>query len=56
MVIEVGGERLTMRAATAHGTERARLLAEIVERYPNFAKYQEGVTRELPVVVLRPKS
>jgi deazaflavin-dependent oxidoreductase (nitroreductase family) len=56
VVIEVDGARLTMQAATAHGAERARLWAEIVERYPNFAKYQEGVTRELPVVVLRPTS
>ena len=55
VVIEVGGARLTMQAVTAHGAARARLYAEIVERYPNFAKCQEGVTRELPVV-LRPTS
>ncbi len=54
--IEVGGERLRMQAATAEGAERAQLWAEIVERYPNFTKYQQGVTRELPVVVLRPSS
>jgi hypothetical protein len=29
-------------------------VGQIVERYPNFTKYQAGVTRELPVVVLRP--
>ncbi len=49
----VGGEKLTAKAATTQGTERARLWGEIVRRYPNFIKYQEGVTRELPVV-LRP--
>ncbi len=38
----------------ADGAERARLWAKIVERYPNFTKYQAGVTRALPVVVLRP--
>ena len=52
--IEVGGSRLAVRAATAEGAERARLWVKIVERYPNFVKYQDGVTRELPVVVLRP--
>ena len=46
-------ERLAVRAATAEGAERARLWASIVERYPSFVTYQEGVTRELPVV-LRP--
>ena len=55
VVIEVGGTRQRVRAATAEGPERARLWAEVVERYPNFTKYQEGVTRELPVVVLRPE-
>ena len=55
VTIEVGGERLTAHAATAEGTERARLWAKIVGRYPNFTKYQDGVTRELPVVVLRPQ-
>ena len=48
--IEMGGSRLAVLAATA---ERDRLWAGIVGRYPNFVKYQEGVTRELPVV-LRP--
>jgi F420H(2)-dependent quinone reductase len=56
VVIEVGGARLRMQAATTEDAERARLWARIVERYPNFIKYQEGVTRELPVVVLHPIS
>jgi hypothetical protein len=49
----VNGSRLAVRAATAKGVERVRLWASIVKRYPNFVKYLEGVTRELPVV-LRP--
>jgi len=53
VVIEVGGERLAVQAATTDEAERARLWARIIKRYPNFTKYQEGVTRELPVVVLR---
>jgi deazaflavin-dependent oxidoreductase (nitroreductase family) len=56
VAMEVRDERLTMQAATAEGTGRTRLWAEIVERYPNFITYQEGVTRELPVVMLRPTS
>ncbi len=54
VTIEVGGTRLAPQAATADGAERPRLWAKIVERYPNFTKYQAGVTRALPVVVLRP--
>jgi F420H(2)-dependent quinone reductase len=56
MVIEVGGERLRMQAATAEGTERPPPVGQgRFECYPNVTKYQEGVTRELPVVV-RPTS
>jgi deazaflavin-dependent oxidoreductase (nitroreductase family) len=54
VAIEIGGEQLPMQSATAEGTERARLYAKVVERYPDFTKDQGG-TRELPVV-LRPPS
>ena len=50
--IEVGTERRTMRARVAEGEERDRLYAEQSKRYPQFAKYQEGTDRTIPVVIL----
>ena len=52
--IEVGTERRTMRAVVAEGEERDRLYAEQSRRYPQFAKYQEGTDRTIPVVILEP--
>ncbi len=52
--IEVGAVRREVVARLAEGTERERLWAHIVARYPNFEQYQAGVTRQLPVVVLSP--
>jgi deazaflavin-dependent oxidoreductase (nitroreductase family) len=50
--IEVGTERRKVRARVAEGEERDRLYAEQSRRYPQFAKYQEGTDRTIPVVVL----
>jgi len=50
--IEVGTERRKMRARVAEGEERDRLYAEQSKRYPQFAKYQEGTDRTIPVVIL----
>ena len=53
-MVEMGATRVEVLADVAQGAERDRLWARVVERYPNFLKYQAGVTRQLPVVVLRP--
>jgi deazaflavin-dependent oxidoreductase (nitroreductase family) len=50
--IEVGTERRRMHARVAEGEERDRLYAEQSKRYPQFAKYQEGTDRTIPVVIL----
>ena len=50
--IEVGTERRKVRARVAEGEERDRLYAEQSRRYPQFAKYQEGTDRTIPVVIL----
>jgi deazaflavin-dependent oxidoreductase (nitroreductase family) len=52
--IEVGTERRKVRARVAEGEERDRLYAEQSRRYPQFAKYQEGTDRTIPVVILEP--
>jgi deazaflavin-dependent oxidoreductase (nitroreductase family) len=50
--IEVGTERRQVRARVAEGEEHDRLYAEQSKRYPQFAKYQEGTDRTIPVVIL----
>jgi deazaflavin-dependent oxidoreductase (nitroreductase family) len=52
--IEVGAERRKVRARVAEGDEHDRLYAEQSRRYPQFAKYQEGTDRTIPVVILEP--
>ena len=52
--IEVGTERRTVRARVAEGEEHDQLYAEQSRRYPQFAKYQEGTDRTIPVVILEP--
>ena len=52
--IEVGSERRKVRARVAEGEEHDLLYAEQARRYPQFAKYQEGTDRTIPVVILEP--
>ena len=52
--IEVGTERRKVRARVAEGEEHDQLYAEQSKRYPQFAKYQEGTDRTIPVVILEP--
>ena len=50
--VEVGTERLPMRALIPEGEEHDRLYAEQSKRYPQFAEYQKGTDRTIPVVIL----
>ena len=50
--VEVGTERLPMRAVIPEGEEHDRLYAEQSKRYPQFAEYQKGTDRTIPVVIL----
>jgi proline iminopeptidase len=53
--IQVGTAKMTARARTATGEERASLWAEAVEFFPPYAEYQVKTGgREIPVVVLDP--
>ncbi len=54
VTVQVGQQTRTMNAQTAGPEERARLWARITEQYPYFAGYQAGISREIPVVILRP--
>jgi F420H(2)-dependent quinone reductase len=52
--VQVGRERLKVRARDAEGEERERLWAQMVAVYPPYAEYQKKTTRRIPVVVLEP--
>ena len=53
--IEVPGQHLQVNASVATPAERERLWPQLVARAPFFADYQKGITRLIPMVVLRPE-
>lgn len=54
--IEVGNQRLPMRATVITGPERNELYARQVERRAGFADYEKKTTRKIPVIALEPVS
>jgi deazaflavin-dependent oxidoreductase (nitroreductase family) len=50
--IEVKGEEVPVRAATAEGEERSRLWSLMSEVWPAYDDYQTKTDRQIPVVVL----
>ncbi|HVC52608.1 MAG TPA: nitroreductase family deazaflavin-dependent oxidoreductase [Stellaceae bacterium] len=52
--VQVGTTKMTARARTATGAERARLWEKALEFWPPYAEYQTKTDREIPVVVLEP--
>ena len=54
ITVEVGAQRIPVRARVAEGDERARLYRAQAELMPNFDDYAKATTREIPVVVLEP--
>jgi deazaflavin-dependent oxidoreductase (nitroreductase family) len=54
--IEVGAETIDVIASEAAGEERERLFRTQSERVPQFAEYEQGTDRVIPVIVLTPKS
>lgn len=54
--IQVGRERIPVRARVAHGKERARLWARADEvNQGQYAEYQSRTSRVIPVIVLEPR-
>ena len=51
--VELGSERLRVRATVTSGEERQRLFDRQVAQMPIFAEYQQKTTRQIPVVVLQ---
>jgi len=54
ITIEVGTARLAMKATEIYGAERDRVYDAHAENFPQFAAYQEGTDRTIPVVALTP--
>ncbi len=53
--IEVGDQKLDVRAVELTGAERDGKYAEQVKRYPGFADYQRKTSRVIPVISLIPR-
>lgn len=53
--IEVGDQRLDVRAVELTGADRDVKYAEQAKRYPGFADYQRKTTRTIPVIALIPE-
>jgi len=54
--IQIGSERRAVRARLASAEERKRLWPKAVALYGGYADYQERTDREIPVVILEPRS
>lgn len=52
--VEIGRDRIPVRARTASPAEKGRLWPRLLEIYPDYADYQARTEREIPVVVLQP--
>jgi len=52
--VEIGRERLTVRAELASTEERARLWPVLSKWNPNYRRYASKTRREIPVVLLTP--
>jgi deazaflavin-dependent oxidoreductase (nitroreductase family) len=51
-----GRERRTVTARNAEPEERARLWSEVTARAPGYLEYERRTNREIPVVILQPRS
>jgi deazaflavin-dependent oxidoreductase (nitroreductase family) len=52
--IERDGQRAWARASVADPAERGRIWATLVRVSPYYARYQRGVSRQIPIVLLHP--
>ncbi len=50
--VELGRERIPMRAREASGDERDRYWTRVVAMYKQYESYQQKTTRQIPLVVL----
>ena len=53
VMVQIGHEKMPMRAITATEDEKSRLWPEIVRSYKGYGEYQRKTTRNIPVVILK---
>ena len=54
--VRVGKERISCSARTLEADERALRWPQVVEAFPLYASYQKKTEREIPLVLLEPRS
>lgn len=54
--VQIGAERRPVRARVASEAERGRLWNKAVETYGGYRGYQERTERQIPLVVLEPRT
>jgi F420H(2)-dependent quinone reductase len=54
--VQIGTRRLHMTARVANAQEREKLWPRVVDLYGGYADYQKRTDRELPLVILTPRS
>ena len=52
--VQIGRAQRKMLAETASGAERQRLWQMLLKVWPRYASYQADISREIPVVILKP--
>jgi deazaflavin-dependent oxidoreductase (nitroreductase family) len=54
--VVMSGSSRSMRARVAEGDERTRLWETLTVKHTNYAAYQRKTSRQIPVVVLEPRT
>lgn len=53
--IQVWGDLIPVTARTGTAEDKARVWKMMCAQWPDYDKYQAGTTRDIPVVLLRPR-
>ena len=54
-VYRLGGEKSKVEARKATAEEKARIWTDVTAIYPGYDEHQTRTTREIPLVLLRPR-
>jgi len=54
--VQIGTEKRAVHARVANATERKRLWPKAVQTYSGYTGYQERTGREIPLVILEPRT
>ena len=54
--VQIGSRRMNVRAEEARAEERSRIWPRAVAHNPHWGRYRERTSREIPIVMLRPRA